>query len=78
MDNVILKEGGDKLSKKYINYKKPTIGFFQGGHPGFRSNYAVTIENKKVTYITIEEKFRDFIGNVDNLEEAILLAKTYF
>ena len=77
---TILKQGGDTLFRKKINKKNDSIkvvGIFQGGHPSYRCNYAVTIENNKVNYIIIEEEFRKFLGIIDNLEEALLLAETY-
>jgi hypothetical protein len=77
---TILKEGGDiTLSKKIDKKINPikTIGIFQRGHPSYTCNYAVIIEDKKVNYIKTEDQFRTFLGNIDNLEEAILLARTY-
>ena len=77
---TVLKQGGDTSLRKIINEKiNPikTIGIFQGGHPSYRCNYAVIIENQKVNYIKSEDEFRTFLGNIDNLEEAILLARTY-
>jgi hypothetical protein len=76
----ILKEGGDTLLRKKINKKispNYNFGIFQGGHVSFRCNYVVTIENDKVNYIKTEAAFRDFLGTIDNLEEAMLLAITY-
>ncbi|WP_298309128.1 hypothetical protein [Flavobacterium sp.] len=76
----VLKQGGDTLLRIKINEKiNPikTVGIFQGGHPNYRCNYAITIENRKVKYVKSEDEFRTFLGNIDNLEEAILLARTY-
>jgi hypothetical protein len=77
ISRTILKEGGDTLLKKNYNKEFKPYGIFEGGHPSYRCNYVVTIENQKVKYIRTEEEFRNFIGNIDNLEEAILLARTY-
>lgn len=76
----VLNEDGDSSFKKKIN-KKPrpnyNYGIFFGGHPNFRCNYIVTVNNNKIYNLKTEEEFRDFIGTIDNLEEAILLARTY-
>ena len=77
---TILKEGGDSLLRKRINEKPRPIynsGIFFGGHPNFRCNYVVTIDKGKISSIKSEEEFRDFLGTIDNLEEAMLLARTY-
>lgn len=77
---TVLKQGGDSLLRKKINEKpRPnySAGIFFGGHPNFRCNYVVTIDNGKVNSLKTEEQFRDFLGTIDNLEEAILLASTY-
>ncbi len=76
----VLKQGGDTLQRKKINEKiNPikVIGIFQGGHPSYRCNYAIYIENQKIHYVKTEDEFRSFLGNIDNLEEAMLLARTY-
>ncbi len=76
----VLNQGGDTSLRKKINEKINPIkvlGIFQGGHPSYRCNYAIYIENEKVNYIKTEEEFRNFLGSIDNLEEAILLARTY-
>ena len=77
ISQTILKEGGDTILKKNITEKFKPYGIFEGGHPSYRCNYVTTIENQKVKYIRTDEEFRNFIGNIDNLEEAILLARTY-
>jgi hypothetical protein len=84
MDNkirhTILKQGGDLSLRKKINEKfSPpySVGIFHGGHPSFRCNYVSTIDNEKINYLKSEEEFRDFLGTIDNLEEAMLLAYTY-
>lgn len=77
ISRTVLNEGGDTLLKKKISQKFEPYGIFEGGHPSYRCNYVTTIENQKVKYIRTDEEFRNFIGNIDNLEEAILLAHTY-
>lgn len=74
---TVLNEAGDTLlKKKALNLFKP-YGFFQGGHPSYRCNFVLTIKNGKTKYIRSAEEFRNFIGDIDNLEEAILLAHTF-
>ncbi|MFY8189154.1 MAG: hypothetical protein ACOVLC_14520 [Flavobacterium sp.] len=77
LNNITLSEGGNNKLKKHIDYGNHTIGFFQGGQHSFRCNYAVIIDDEKVNYVITEEQFRDFLGTIDNLEEALLLAQTY-
>jgi hypothetical protein len=77
---TVLAEGGDMKLKKKVNTKINPLklnGLFEGGHPGFRSNYLVVMENDKIYYVDTMEQLRDFIGRIDNLEEALLFAKTY-
>nr|WP_322625078.1 hypothetical protein [uncultured Flavobacterium sp.] len=73
----IISEQGDLKYRKYTNVAPKDYGFFKGCHPSFCSNFVVAVKNDSVRYITTEETFRDFIGDVNNLEEAMLLAKTY-
>lgn len=75
--NTILKQNGDTLQKKYINMKPNLMGFFEGCHPNYCCNYAIIIENNKAKYLKTKEEFRSFLGKIDNLEEAMLLARTY-
>lgn len=76
----ILSEGGNlnfkKLVPSHIDPSK-VIGLFEGGHPGFRCNYLVVVEGGKVRYLDTMEQLRDFIGSVDNVEEAILIARSF-
>ena len=77
---TVLAEGGDLKLKKNVSTKIEPMklnGLFEGGHPSFRSNYLVVIENQKIKYVDTMEQLRDFIGKIDNLEEALLFAKTY-
>ena len=77
---TVLKQGGDLSLRKKINEKfNPdySVGIFQGGHPSFRCNYISIIDNQKIIYLKTFEEFRDFLGTIDNLEEAMLLAETY-
>ncbi|MEC4049955.1 hypothetical protein OX284_010985 [Flavobacterium sp. SUN046] len=77
---TVLKQGGDISLRKKINENINPLkisGIFQGGHPSYRCNYAIYIQNKKIHYVKTEEEFRNFLGEIDNLEEALLLARTY-
>jgi hypothetical protein len=74
---VVISQGGDTLLRKNVNARQKTFGFFQGGHPSFRCNYIVALDNRKEKVIDTEQGFRKFLGTVDNLEEAVLLAISY-
>lgn len=74
---TIITEKGDLKYRKYTRKLPKNDGFFQGCHPHFCCNFAVVVKNDSAHYITTAEMFRDFIGDVDNLEEAMLLAKTH-
>ncbi|SIQ55847.1 hypothetical protein SAMN05880574_11646 [Chryseobacterium sp. RU37D] len=60
-----------------INDPAPEKGFFQKclGEDCF--SYLITCENGRSKYFSTEQQLRDFIGTVDNLPEAILIANTY-
>ena len=71
----IIHQSGDsslKLKYKFINPKK---GFFNECHPAWCYSYIAYLENGKVNYITYEKQLKNFIGNINNLEEAILIGK---
>lgn len=78
----IVSEAGDTLFRKLINqkleiyegYGVPGLG---GGHPYGPQVYVVTVENQKINLIKSAAEFRTFLGTIDNLEEALLFAKTY-
>jgi hypothetical protein len=60
-----------------LNDPSPGKGFFQKclGEDCFF--YILACENGRSTYFSDEQQLRNFIGFVDNLPEAILLANTY-
>ena len=60
-----------------INEPFPEKGFFQKcvGEKCF--SYILACKKDRAVYFASEQQLRDFIGTVDNLPEAILLAKTY-
>lgn len=60
-----------------INDPAPEKGFLQKclGEDCF--SYLIACENSQPKYFSNEKQLRDFIGTVDNLPEAILIANTY-
>ena len=60
-----------------INDPAPEKGFFQKclGEGCFL--YLIACENSQSKYFSTEKQLRDFIGFVDNLPEAILIANTF-
>ncbi|RKS97866.1 hypothetical protein [Chryseobacterium defluvii] len=60
-----------------INDPAPEKGFFQKclGEDCF--SYLIACEKSQSRYFSTEKQLRDFIGTVDNLPEAILIANTY-
>lgn len=74
---AIIKEGGNTKMRPVTVALPPTLGFFHGGHPNFVSNFAVVIQNDSLQYITTATGFREFVGTIDNLDEAVLVAMSY-
>ena len=60
-----------------INEPVPERGFFQKCIGNNCFSYILACKNEKSVYFSSEQQLRDFIGTVDNLPEAILIAKTY-
>lgn len=60
-----------------INDPSPEKGFFQKCLGENCFSYLIACENSKSKYFSNEQQLRDFIGSVDNLPEAILMAQTY-
>lgn len=60
-----------------LNDPAPEKGFFQKclGEDCF--SYLLACEKGKTKYFSTEQQLRDFIGTVDNLPEAVLIANTY-
>lgn len=52
-------------------------GFFDECEPNGCFTYLIACESNKPKYFTGKQQLRDFISTVDNLPEAILIAKTY-
>lgn len=60
-----------------INEPVPERGFFQKCIGNNCFSYILACKNERSFYFSNEQQLRDFIGTVENLPEAILLAKTY-
>jgi len=58
-----------------IIFTRPANGFFRGCLPAWCSHFIAYVYEGKVGYITSEEQLIGFLGHVDNLQEAILLAE---
>ncbi|MBB6329559.1 hypothetical protein HNP24_000509 [Chryseobacterium sediminis] len=60
-----------------INEPVPEKGFFQKCIGNNCFSYILACKNERSVYFSNEQQLRDFIGTVDNLPEAILIANTY-
>lgn len=60
-----------------INDPAPEKGFFQKCLSENCFSYIIACENGKSKYFSNEEQLRDFIGFIDNLPEALLIAKMF-
>lgn len=61
-----------------INEPAPLKGFFQECETEGCFSYVVACKNNnEPEYLITEQQLRDFIGSVDNISEALLIAKTY-
>ncbi|AWH85723.1 hypothetical protein HYN59_11660 [Flavobacterium album] len=73
----IIYQHGDTLLKKTHNIKlaNDDKGFFPGCHPHWCVDYIAAIKDHKTIFITSEHDLKSFIGTINNLEEAMLIAK---
>lgn len=60
-----------------LNDPAPEKGFFQQCTTNDCFSYILACKNGKTEYFNNEQQLRSFIGSVDNLPEAILIAETY-
>lgn len=60
-----------------INEPLPEKGFFQQCMDNRCFSYILACKKERSVYFSSEQQLRDFIGTVDNLPEAILVAQTY-
>lgn len=74
---TVIKEEGDKFFRSYTDSLPKRSGFYKGVDSLFWTSYVLTVKNDSVHYIYTKEALRDFIGRIDNLEEAMILASTY-
>ena len=57
---------------------KSNTGFFYECHPGICYHYIIAIDSSKnVVLMNSDKKFRNFIGKIDNLSEALLIARLH-
>jgi len=68
---------GDSLNYSKIAKKITSdSGFFVECHPGICFSYIIGIKsNSEIDLINTDEKLKTFVGEIDNLEEVILLSK---
>lgn len=60
-----------------LNDPAPEKGFFQQCTTNDCFSYILACKNNKTEYFNNEQQLRNFIGTVDNIPEALLIAKTY-
>lgn len=60
-----------------LNDPAPEKGFFQHCTGEDCFSYLMACENGRTRYFSTEQQLRNFIGTVDNLPEAVLIANTY-
>lgn len=60
-----------------INDPAPEKGFFQKCLGENCFTFLIACENSQSKYFSTEQQLRNFIGSIDNLPEAILVAQTY-
>ncbi|MBD1366257.1 hypothetical protein IDJ77_20765 [Mucilaginibacter sp. ZT4R22] len=69
---VIFSKG---VNPEWLHRKNPGNGIFNDCLPGICFTFIVYVENGKARYISGDDEFIHFIGTVDNLEEAVLMAE---
>lgn len=71
----VLFSHGDSTLKSNYKIKTPESGFFSECMPAYCYSYIIFISNNKLNYVVNESQLQAFINRVDNIEEALLLAK---
>lgn len=56
------------------NFKILNKGFFEQGHHSYKYYYIVAIKDGVINYITDIDKLLDFFGEIDTMEEALMIA----
>jgi hypothetical protein len=74
--HTIAFEKGDKKYAKLVKKFKSNSGFMVGCPPGFCKYYIIAVKpDKSVLLINNSQKFKAFLGKVDNLDEVRLLVR---
>ncbi|WP_294328561.1 hypothetical protein [uncultured Chryseobacterium sp.] len=73
----IIYKNKDWTNKSRIKVHSQDQGFFIECLLDWCFTYIMLLDDKKLRYINNEEDLRNFIGYVDNLQEALLIAGTY-
>lgn len=77
LSEKIIYENRESKKLKYSQDFSTENGFFWECLPDGCFTYITAYKNKKPHHFTNEEELRKFIGYIDNLQEALLLVKTY-
>jgi len=72
-DGTIIYSSGIKPAG--VTFKDPQGSMLMGCLPAFCYKYIAYVHNGKVGYISSDKGLRDFMGPIDNLEKAVLLAE---
>ncbi|WP_347219236.1 hypothetical protein [Chryseobacterium sp.] len=73
----LLYENKSWQDEKDVRIHSPDRGFFVECMPDWCFTYITIFDNKNFRNIASEEELRSFIGYVDNIQEALLIANTY-
>ena len=71
----IVFESGNKAHRDKVNFKNIETGFFVCGHPNYYFNFVALQQGKEFKTINDPISFKNFIGQIDNIEEALLIAE---
>ena len=74
-EDVLVRNFGDGTQKHKMIDTAPETGFFFECEPGICYSYISYIIGQERGQITNEDELVHFLGDIDNLEEAILLSK---
>ncbi len=72
----IISRGNKKWGEAYLN-EIAKDGFVENYQKSLGYSYIAYIDHGKIRYITEEKKLKPFIGLVDNLQEALLIAQLH-
>jgi hypothetical protein len=72
----IIKESGNRRLLNRYEISEPGTGFFIECFPEFCYSYIVFIDKNGLNYVTNDSSLLRFIGEIDNISEAILVGKT--